>query len=207
MKQIALVTVALAAGFVGGAAGGRFTRTLERSHPESVVRARSFELVDEAGRAISYWGIDKNQNAVLAFGSHWPEESKKDGDSRTRPPAPLGELHNQRAAIGVIDDSGFLSLKGTDGKPRAELYLNAHGKPGLLMGDETGPRMLLGVETSDTPGPEDNNWVLRFVPDRARIGVFTEKINGKTYVRGGFAVNRDKVEYPDFPLDQYKQRK
>jgi hypothetical protein len=65
------------------------------------------------------------------------------------------------------------------------------------MEDETGPRVLLGVEQSDTPGPQDNDWVLDFSPDgRARIGMFTEKDGGQTYVRGLFSVNRDKIKYP-----------
>jgi hypothetical protein len=71
-----------------------------------------------------------------------------------------------------------------------------YGKPVLLMEDETGPRVLLGVEQSDTPGPGDNDWSLAFGPERARIGMYTEKHGGQTYVRGSFAVHKDKVKYP-----------
>jgi hypothetical protein len=36
---------------------------------QQVIRARSFELVNEAGETISLWGVDQGGNAVLAFGS------------------------------------------------------------------------------------------------------------------------------------------
>jgi len=53
------------AGFVGGVLGTRLTRTGEDSRAERVVRARSFELVDEAGKVISFWGGDKREQTVL----------------------------------------------------------------------------------------------------------------------------------------------
>jgi hypothetical protein len=52
------------------------------------------------------------------------------------------------------------------------------------------------VEGSDTPGPQDNDWSLAFYPERARIGMYTEKVGGQTYVRGSFAVHEDRVKYP-----------
>jgi len=52
------------------------------------------------------------------------------------------------------------------------------------------------VEQSDTPGPQDNDWSLVFNPERARIGMYTEKSGGQTYVRGAFVVHHDKVKYP-----------
>jgi hypothetical protein len=76
------------------------------------------------------------------------------------------------------------------------MLLSTDGKPFLLMEDETGPRVSLGIEQSDTPGPDDNDWTLTFYPERARIGMFTEKVGGQKYVRGVFLVNKDKVKYP-----------
>ena len=76
------------------------------------------------------------------------------------------------------------------------LSLSIYGKPILVMDDETGKRMSLGAEHSDTPGPGDNDWALDFGPDRARIGMFAREEGGQTYVRGMFSVSRDKVKYP-----------
>lgn len=189
MRQALFVVAALLAGFVGGILGTRVTRARERQRPEEVVRARGFELVNEAGQAISYWGIDKGENAVLAF-----------GNGRALPGHPLGleDPHNQLGAIGLVGGGGgaFLKLRATDGEARVRLCLNDFGKPFLLMDDETGPRVLLGVEQSDTPGPGDNDWILSFYPERAAIGMYTEKEGGQTYVRGIFSVKRDKVKYP-----------
>src|SRR5580704_15102974 len=65
MKQIPMIAAALVAGFVGGILGARLARTGD----QPVVRARNFELVDASGQAIAFWGVDKGQNEVLAFGS------------------------------------------------------------------------------------------------------------------------------------------
>ena len=162
-------------------------RAREQADPAQV-RAHSFELVNEAGQKISYWGVDKGQNAVLAFG--------RGGTIPGHPGLGLGDPHSQRAVIGLTDDSPFLMLRGPDGETRVRLLLSIYGKPVLLMEDETGPRVLLGLEQSDTPGPGDNDWALAFYPERARIGMYTVKDGKQTYVRGSFAVHEDKVKYP-----------
>ncbi len=196
MKQTLLIVAALLAGFVGGVLGTRVALAHRERPPEQVVRAHRFELVNESGQTISYWGVDRADNAVLAFGSRWPASSGGPNDPSGRPPQPLDNPHNQQMAIGVIADSPFLKLRGPDGKTRVRLYLSSYQKPFLLMEDETGPRLLLGVEQSDTPSPQDNDWSLAFYPERARIGMYTEKIGGQTYVRGSFGVQRDRVKYP-----------
>jgi hypothetical protein len=109
---------------------------------------------------------------------------------------PLDEPDNQRVSLGVIDDSPFLIIRGANGKQLAALGLSAFGKPALWMADETGPRVHLGVQGSDTPGPQDNDWALVFNPERVWLGMQTLKEGGHTYVRGGFSVNRDKLKYP-----------
>ncbi len=194
MKQIVPVVAALLAGFVGGFFGTLVIRTRDQSRPEQAVRARSFELVNEAGQAISYWGVDKGQNAVLTFGSRGlPIGSALPG----RPPGDLENPDSQVASIGLQgNDMPFLKMRGADKKTRVRLYLSQDGKPFLLMEDETGPRVSLGIEQSDTPGPQDNDWSLAFYPEVARIGLHTEKDAGQTYVRGGLFVNQDKVKYP-----------
>jgi hypothetical protein len=191
MKQTFFVAAALLAGFLGGIVGTRVARTREQPNFEPVVRARSFELVDEAGRAISYWGIDKSENAVLAFGSNRP--MSRGG----HPGLALDDPRNQRSAIGVIDDIPFLLFTAPDGAARMSLSLNLYEKPVLWMADETGKRVSLGLEQSDTPSTEDNNWALNFGPDRARIGMFTVEEGGQKYVKGFLSVSRDKVKYPN----------
>jgi hypothetical protein len=195
MKQIFTFVVALLAGFVGGVCGTLVVRAREEPHTERVIRAHSFELVDKAGKVISYWGLDKNQYAVLAFGSLRPATTSVRGGLPGGSPIGLEDPDNQRAAVGVIDDTAFLMFRGADGKTRMSLSLSMYEKPILWMADETGKRVSLGVEHTDTPGPGDNNWALDFGPDRARIGMFTVEERGQTYVKGLFSVNRDKIKY------------
>jgi hypothetical protein len=198
VKRIFPVLAALTAGFVGGVLGTLLVRTREEPRAERVVRARSFELVDDAGRTISFWGIDKGNNVVLAFGSR-PGTLLAEGAARPiHAPRGLYNPDNQLAAIGLLaNDSPALKLRGADGKTRVRLYLDDWAKPALLMEDETGPMVLLGVEQSDTPGPGDNDWALDFGPRlRALIGTWREKVGGTTYVRGTFLLNKDRIKYP-----------
>jgi hypothetical protein len=191
MRAISVIVAALVAGFVGGILGARMGRTSEQG-PRRIVRARSFELVDAAGQAISFWGVDQGDNAVLAFGSR----GLAPGGARPRSIG-LANPDNQLTAIGLLGaDNPMLKMRGADGKTRVRMVLSTDGKPVLTMEDEKGPRVSLGVEQSDIPGPEDNDWTLVFAQERARIGMFTEKEGGERYVRGVFLVNRDKVKYP-----------
>jgi hypothetical protein len=187
MKQIFLIVAALLAGFLGGILGTRVGRTRQQNS-EQVIRARSFELVNEAGRAISYWGVDEAQNVVMAFGNRGQTGG---------PPLRLEDPENQLTAIGLQGDTmPYLKMSGSDRKTRVRLYLTMDGKPMLLMEDETGPRLSLGIEQSDTPGPDDNDWSLVFRPEVARIGLHAEKHQGQTYVQGGVFVSKDKIKYP-----------
>lgn len=198
MRQTTLVVAALAAGFAGGIASTFAVRGYTQPRPEQVLRARSFELVDDAGRPISYWGIDDGHNVVLAFGSR-PGTRHSEGAPRpAHAPHGLYNPENQLAAIGLLADDGpFLTQRGADGKTRVRLYLSDYAKPFLLMEDETGPRVSLGIDQSDTPGPDDNNWALVFGPEeRARIGMGTEKVEETTYLRGSLFVQQNRVKYP-----------
>ena len=197
MKPILLVILAFAAGLAGGVVSTLLIHSAKRSPIESVVRARSFELVDRTGLVLSYWGVDKGDNVVLAFGSRPGTILDEKAIRPVHFPGGLLNPLNQRAAIGLLgNDSPFLFQRGADGKTRMRLYLSDYAKPFLLMEDETGPRVSLGVEQSDTPGPEDNDWALSFMPDRAWLGMHTQEHGGKTYVQGGFSVQRDKLMYP-----------
>jgi len=193
MKRSMPILAALLAGFVGGFLGARVESGREGASPKQLIRARSFELIDEMGKPLSFWGTDKAQNAVLAFGSGWPEDTAK---GRNDPPADLTDPRNQRAAFGVLADSPFVDLRGTHGETRMRLNLSIYQKPLLWMGDETGKRLALGVEHSDTPGPQDDDWHLVFNPDRAWIGMFSQSEGGTRYVRGFLSISKDKVKYP-----------
>ena len=195
MKQPVTISIALLSGLAGGIAGAWVFQSWSSKHPEQLIRARSFELVDDAGHAISYWGISDGNEAVLAFGSRGLPGENGRLDSI---PSGLSSRKNQLVSIGLEggDDSPMLSMRGRDLKTRVRLYLSYYGKPFLLLEDETGPRLGLGHEQSDTPGPEDNDWSLRFIPDLTRIGVYSRKEGGRRYVHGGVWSSKERVEYP-----------
>jgi len=193
MKAAQVALVALSSGFVGGVLGTLTVRAIEPKVAQTV-RARSFELVNQAGTAISFWGFDKRSNVVLTFGA-LPEVKRHTGRvpvSGLGTPG-LDNPNNQLATIGLNGgDTPFLEFNGADEWPRAKLFLRDDGKPILLMEDDTGPRLSLGLYQSDTPGPEDNDWALVFDDDRARIGMRTEKIEGVRYIHGFLGVDKDK---------------
>jgi len=190
VRQSLLIAAALLAGFLGGMLGTRVERAREQVHPDHVIRARSFELVDAEGRPVSYWGIDKRHNAVLAFGGQWDPEHyvERIGD--------LTDPHNQGAVFGMVGGNSTLEFNGADGKTRLHMGFNPFEKPLLWMGDETGKRLALGVEQSDTPSADDNDWHLVFEPDRAWIGMYVARDGTRKYVKGFLSVNTDKVKYP-----------
>jgi hypothetical protein len=190
MKQFLTIAAALLAGFLGGVVGSTRVARNEAARPAAVLRARSFELVDGDGRAISYWGVDKRQNVVLAFAS----------DPRVSPSGAvqgsLEDPYNQRVSIGVVGGTPALDLRAPDGKTRLRLCLSIYEKPILIMEDATGKRVHLGLLHSDTPSAEDNDWGLSFEPDRSLIGMHTVKEGGQTYLRGSLFVSKDKLKYP-----------
>jgi hypothetical protein len=194
MKQVIVIAAALLAGLIGGILGTRLTHTGDRYLAERVVRARSFELVDEAGKVISFWGVDKREYTVLAF--RGPESvSRAEPATNQRSPG-LEDPLNQRTAIGVMADSPFLTFRAPDGKVRMSLWLSPWQKPLLSMDDETGPRVRLGINHSDSPSAADNDWALSFHPDRAWIGMFSRTEGGQEYVRGFLSISKEKRKSP-----------
>jgi hypothetical protein len=162
-----------------------------------VLRARGFELVDETGNVISYWGVDNKKETVLAFRSRRPlRPERPKGSPRS---AGLEDPLNQGTAIGMVEDSPFLTFRVADGTTRLRIYLTPWHKPILIMDDENGGRVALGINQSDTPSADDNDWALQFSPNRAWIGMFSRPEGGQEYVRGFLSVNRDKVQYPASP--------
>ena len=67
----------------------------------------------------------------------------------------------------------------------------------FLLEDEKGPRVSLGIEQSDTGGPQDDDWTLDFGPEsRARIGMYSERRNGEKLIYGIFSVRKDRLKVP-----------
>ena len=189
------LTLTIAVALIGGIIGGIGTVLVMHfregpSVPAQVLRAHSFELMDPSGHIISYWGTDSQGNIMLAFGNRI---GRANPSSQLDPKDPK----DQMTAIGLQKNGlPILEMSALEGQTRLRMYLNPYGKPLLLMEDETGPRISLGVEQSDTPGPQDNDWFLSFYPDRARIGMFTQSVGGRTYVKGGVAIHENNVKYP-----------
>lgn len=194
MKQhLFLIAAALLAGFFGGVLSTRLTQADEASGSERIVRARGFELVDGTGKVISFWGVDKGEQTVLAFRSRRPVPPVGlDGGPRS---PGLDDPLNQGTAIGMVDDSPFVRFRAPEGTTRMSLYLTSWHKPILLMADGTGPRIGLGIVQGDSPSDSDD-WALNFVPDRAWIGMYSKEEGGQKYVRGVLSVSKDKVNYP-----------
>jgi hypothetical protein len=111
VRQSLLIAAALLAGFIGGMLGTRVERAREQSHPDQVIRARSFELVNDKGRAISYWGVDKRHNAVLAFGGQWDSKQhvERTGD--------LTDPRNQGGCLGWSVAARPWNSMGPVGRP------------------------------------------------------------------------------------------
>ena len=186
MKGALLLLAAVLAGFAGGLVGRQVA-----GQTQTPVRGRGFELVDGAGQVISFWGIDQSTQAVLAFGAR----GQALGGMRPKgDPLGLRNLENQVAVFGLQgNDSPMLKMNGSEGKRRVSLMLSQESKPVLALGYQLDTGVLLGIEQSDTPGPEDNNWGLIFPPERVRISMGTKKEGDKAYVWGYSKVNGERV--------------
>jgi len=193
VKTLITFSISLLLGCVGGVGGTLLVLRHEVQIVQPVVRAPSFELIDDKGNAVSRWGIDQYHNPLMAFApSGYGAPSSSSGKSLS-----LDDRGTQRVAIGLSGDARpFLLFQGDDEKPRAQLWVSQDGKPVFSLYDEDSWRVILGVLRSDTPGPSDNDWGLDFYPNRAIIGMGTTQKAGKNYVQGYFSVHRDKVPFP-----------
>ncbi len=128
---------------------------------------------------------------MLAFASQGvnPKVQGRAHSPDFRPDDPIGQL----ASIGEAADMPFVRFKGEDGRDRMNLMINVTGKPLLMMGDEFGPRVGLGIRQSDTPSSRDNDWALEFVPDSVSIGMTGRQTQDRRYFQGFSFVNKDKV--------------
>jgi hypothetical protein len=204
MKPLFLILSSLLAGFLGGLVGTRVTRTGDGSGAVPVVRARKFELVDQTGRAISYWGIDQEKHAVLAFGWYALGIAPGSADAPVSSPGGLENPRNQYGTFGVAGSIPFVHLRAPDGETHMSLGLNPYGKPIIWMADEIGQRLFLGVMQSDTPGYGDYEWALAFDPargemDSAAMGTLFREKGGQRYVRGFLQVEKGEIKLRPWP--------
>jgi hypothetical protein len=200
MRPLGVSLLSVAAGLIGGLLGSvLFAQHDYRSAP-SIVRARAFELTSASGEVISYWGVDEGNDLVLAFGGRPGITPGGARAASENGPYELTHLVNQVAAIGLAgNDRPFLKFNEPDGRSRVNMLLGPFGKPALAMSDDTGPRISLGMEGPDTLGdkePENYGWTLTFLPEKARIGMFRDKINGSTSVRGVLFVDEKSTKFP-----------
>ncbi len=150
-RYFTVILIAAAAGFAGGLASSK-PRDVQAADA-TVIRARRFELVDDSGKTISYWGFDDRYQGrlVIAF---------------------TGGKSGELAGFGLGDQSGFLTLTGTDGRQRARLYVGWHEKPSLVLGDEKwSSRVGLGFTAGDAPSENDDNWALTFWVPHFDVGL------------------------------------
>jgi hypothetical protein len=171
-RQFVTVAIAVASGFVGGAA---LTSTMwSRTGTEGVIRGTRFELVNDSGEVIALWGPINQNQVVLTF---------------------LGKGGNQLAGLGVDSNvSPFLTLAGSEGLPRASLRVGWREKPTLLMSDQDfGSRVKLGFIASDEPSPRDDTWglVLGAPVERKALALIGYHRNLNDDGRSGSVVVRD----------------
>jgi hypothetical protein len=204
MKHLFLILAALVSGAVGGSIGTYAVLVHETGQAQRVVRAHRFELINDGGQTISFWGADPGGYVELAFGE--PQEapasrnrsvndavegtSAKDRQGRT----------TQSIAIGLEGETKrpFLSYHGTDDQLRVLLDLDDFERPSLQMSDGKVLGLTLGSERSDTPGYRDKTerWALNFLPDeRALIGAYTKEDRAGIDVRGFFRINPARFQY------------
>ena len=192
MRTVVVVLLAVAGGFVGGFTCVLIVSALNERQPPAVARARTFELVDENGQVISYWGTDKARNVVLAFGVRRDRTF-----SERRVGVDLRNPTYQTYAIGLMsDDTPFLTMRGPDGKARVNLLLSLYGKPFLVMSDQMGSKAEVRLSRHRYTEARGRYLVTHVPVRRCNNRAHGEQINGKTLVQGNVFVRKDKVPYP-----------
>jgi hypothetical protein len=167
LRESFTLALAICGGFVGGSIATSLNR-VSAATPKSIQASR-FELVDEAGKPIAFWGVDTNstngQQVVISF-----TNSKK----------------MQVATFGIMSQKGpFLKISASDGKPMAIFELGWQERPVLIMNDHKFEgRMVLGSIENDAPSPNDDDWGIAFraptslVP-YASMGLLREPTSGR----------------------------
>lgn len=177
-KTILHILWVFAIGFAGGATGTIFMK----SRGGDVIRAHRFELIDSAGRTSAFLGTQEDQPVLIFVGNQGGGNASS--------------LLHQRALLGVAaDGTPILQFRSETGTPSVRLYGNA--KPVLLLGNNTGVRVSLGLLQSDTPSINDDDWGLTFRPELATIGVSAVSDPQGKYYRGFVTVRKERKPFPD----------
>ena len=141
-----LVVLTVIAGFLGGAASDLLFRGVpvlaqEALDSQAVVKARSFQVVDDQGKVQAQFGMLPGKDVGGSDGSFVPSLALYDADSRPRSVFYL-----------AADGSPDLVLLDSTGEPRVSLGLAADGSPGLALLDSTG-ELRAGLAVLDDYGP------------------------------------------------------
>jgi hypothetical protein len=196
IKTVSTLIAALLLGFVGGIMGTLTILHREKAGIRHEVRARRFELVDENAEVVSVWGIDRLHNPLLTFAPSGVGKQDRPFEGYLGHKLSLDDADSQRVGIGLTADGDpFFKFRGHDEKPRASLYVDSDGKPDFMLWDEKTWRVVLGIQKSDTPGPQDNDWGLAFYPERAGIGMACVKHGAETMVHGYSYVHKDEAPF------------
>ena len=185
MKSILKQCVSWLLSFVFGVFGGYAYTHWHAAKVEKVATLRSsrFELTDNSGRVVAFWGTDRGNDTVLAF----LQKANQD-----MVPTGYGSNPNEALAVGMTStQSPFINLQAKDGSSRAQLNLSEYQKPVFIMSDEHYEgRLMLGFISNDYPSPEDDDWALLFRgPDVAGIGSMKHPVDLK--YRGYLTVARN----------------
>ena len=175
MKNVFVVFLAVVAGFIGGTISTHTRNVCAQQAGSGLVRATRFELTNETGQTLAFWGLDDRKNTVLAFG-------RRDNTMLGRASLPgratddMRTYKDELAAIGMYYyGTPFIELKGSDGESRAKLYMTEFEKPMLFLRDQNTTRVSLGIDPSDTHEASDDDWSLSFYPNnRAAIGMVVD---------------------------------
>ena len=169
-KELLRIVAALTAGFVGGQFHSGSLSTSAASG--DTFRARRFELTDDTGRVLAYWGSNAGVGPSLHF---------------------LDPNGDELITLGLQGKVPLLNLAGPDSRIRATLRLEGDDlRPILGMGDDNWEgRLLLGALPSELSPPSSREWglILRGPLSRARVvsvvavrGVAEERVWGRIAV-------------------------
>lgn len=138
-NELLVIMLAVLSGFWAGTLSTR-TQSVQASGTDTI-RAKRFELLNDLGKPVAFWGSDEHRHIVLTF---------------------LGPDMSERASLGLgAGEVPFMGLAGKDGKVRVGLQLGWGDKPSIALNDENMEgRIILGFVHTDAPSPRDDDWGL-----------------------------------------------
>jgi hypothetical protein len=145
MRYPTMLVTALLAGLAGGLAPRLLTVPKPSGNRYGTIRATRIELVDESGRVRAFIGTDKGRDTALVF---------------------VDDQKRERAVFGLWYGSSIptLVMRGGDGEDRVTFRLSPRvdERPVILLRDHERTRVHLGFYENDAPGPQDEEWAIRF---------------------------------------------